>query len=113
MVYVKILYKRNDEFVYVNGMDRRKNHPNRREPHQHEPDDGYREHHNKEEYDVDEEDHGDNGPDVDLDQDDYNKGIDPSYKKHSKKHYIFAHTFVEFAAALALLIVFFILLCVH
>ena len=46
IIYIKFVYKFNKDFVYVNGLDRRNNHPNKRQPHQHEPDDGYREHHN-------------------------------------------------------------------
>ena len=107
IVYIKYIYKLNDEFVYVNGFDRRNNHKNKRTPHQIDADDGYREHHNQSDYDLDiEKDKGDNGPDIDLEESDYEKGIDPSYKKHTKKHYLFTHTWVEFAAALVMLIIF-------
>ena len=33
IVYIKFIYKVNDEFVYVNGFDRRNNHPNKMHPH--------------------------------------------------------------------------------
>ena len=107
-VYISYMYKLNNDFVYVNGSDRRNGNDYKKLGNKDSNEgNAYREHHDSQsDYGIDEKDKGADGPDLPLDEDDEQKGIDPTYKKHTKKHYIFVHSWVEFMIGTVLMIIF-------
>ena len=61
--------------------------------------------------DQQQEERYENDPDIPLDKEDINKGIDRSYKKNSKGYYIWSHAWVELFLCLLYFIVFLLTDC--
>ena len=91
--------------MYVNGSDRKN-------LHEHDRDHGYTDdqgrYHRDQGYDGEKEERTyDDDPDIPLSNEDRQKGIDPSYRKHKKMYYVWTHIFIEaiFAIILGLLFI--------
>ena len=101
-VYISSMYSKNDDYVYVTGIDKRNKYHDDKQTkcvrecehnneHDYCRDKCYRnkceregsEHCSAQDDRLEEDD-----PDVPLNEDDYDKGIDPNYKKHTKSYYI-------------------------
>ena len=112
VVYIKFIYSKNQTFVYVNGIDLKNikyehQHDSNNEEHGYTDDQG--KYHKDDDYhdqDQSQNQPREGDPDIPLDKDDIDRGIDKSYKKNLKSYYIWTHSWLEFMIALIYIIIF-------